>query len=353
MEKKLFQSTMSHIKMPDFCEREILRRAEELSEQNDCIRLRVRRKGRSFIAVIAACLCVVMVGTVTVSAFNGNNWLAGFFRVPEWSGESSVITEQREEIVDIVDGYVSPIYNFKSEGWNADKFEPVGAICNGNILYAAFRYTTPEEDGVVAEHMGQWYDPNTLVLSVNGQEVDFYRSKTYSQLQDDGSAIIYEQFYLSDVIIGKSIEVSTAIIDTYKFVNSDKEQPADEDICRLSFSVDIQKNTKVITYYVDEVLKKEIQPLGVNACVWLEKADINLFFMSLSGEQSSSHPYLFDNTDMCIITDDGEEIEGIVNVSTHMYSGGKCNINIDYPVPIAPETIIAIKFGDQIINLKD
>lgn len=358
MEKKLFQNTMAHIKMPLSCEEKILRSAEEIShEHKPDITVKTRRRSKVFTAAAAACICVAVAGAVTVSAANGNDWLAGFFRVPEWSGEPSEITQQREDFVDKIDGYVSPINNFKAEGWNADKFKPVGAIYNGNILYAAFCYTTPEEDGISAEYISAWNGSNGIELSSEGEKIDFNGVTTHSQIQEDGSAIIYVQICFSDFAGGRSIDASVAVADTFDLVNSDKE-PADEDLCRLSFSVDSQKNPAVATYYLDEKLEREIKPLGVNAFVLLKKADVNMFFLTLSGEQGASHPYSISDTDVYVMTGDGSEVESaavecVANFSTHMQGSGECTIIIEYPMPIDPAAITAVKLGDHTITLKD
>ena len=349
MEKNTYQSMMSHVRMSESCEEEILRKAEEASVQPE-ITMKTRKKRSPAMIAAAACLCAAVAGTVTVSAVQENGWVKGFFGVPEWVDESVERKEQREQAAAYAEKYISPISNFAASGWNAEKFEPVGAVCDGENIYVAVRYTTPLEDGVATEYM--WDIPGTFKVTCDGQSVSSVSSSSGSWRQDDGSAIIYMKHRLSEFIRGDSIDVSMDVVDSYNLGDYDNiNDIPEEKICSLSFSVDIVKKTKVVTYYTDEILKKEIQPLGVNACAWVEKVEVSTFNTVFSGESTTANRYDIGIDPVYIVMEDGTKIECIGNYSGSYGLKGEYRIVIEHPQPVDPEAVTAVIIGKHTIEL--
>ncbi|MBQ8688038.1 MAG: hypothetical protein IJ512_05765 [Ruminococcus sp.] len=348
MEKNTYRNMMAHIRMSEACEQEILRKAAEASEQKP-ITMKTKKKRSFMLAAAAACLCVALLGTVTASAIQDRSWLSGFFYVPEWEGESAEVTAQREEVFALTEEYISELNGFTATGWNADKFEPIGAVCDGRNLYIAIRYTTAEEDGICAEQLYQYYE--YLSIESEGRETNSYYAESSSHLQEDGSVIIYESIFLDEALKGDSVEITMGFADHSR---ADKEnfQIADSDVCHAAFSVDIAKKAKVITYYVDDILKKEIQPLGVNACLFLEQAEVSCFYTMLRGTETAAHQYAIERNPVSVITKDGEEVECLTNYGVSRTGGRReVQIQIEYITPLDPTTIAAIRVGDQIIEL--
>lgn len=349
MEKNTYQSMMSHVRMSESCEEDILRKAENISAQPE-IAMKIRKKRSPVMIAAAACLCVAVAGTVTVSAVQENEWVKGFFGVPECVDESEEITDQREQAVAYVEKYISLINNFAASGWNSEKFEPVGVVCDGETLYVAVRYTTPLEDDVAAEYM--WDIPGTFKVICNGQIIDLVSGSSGSWMQEDGSAIIYMKYRLSEFIKGDSIDVSMDVVDGYNLGDYDNiNDISEEKICSISFSVDIVEKSKVVTYHTDEILKKEIQPLGVNACAWVEKVEVSVFNTVFTGESTTANRYDIGIDPVYIVMEDGTKIECIGNYSGSYGSEGEYRIVIEHPQPIDPEAVTAVIIGEHIIEL--
>ena len=107
----------------------------------------------------------------------------------------------------------------------------------------------------------------------------------------------------------------------------------------------------MVTYYTDEILKKEIQPLGVNACAWVEKVEVSTFNTVFSGESTTANRYDIGIDPVYIVMEDGTKIECIGNYSGSYGLKGEYRIVIEHPQPVDPEAVTAVIIGKHTIEL--
>ncbi len=353
MEKKLFQSTMSHIKMPDSCEKEILRKVEEIpNERENIADIKMHKRSRSFIAVIVACLCVVMVSTVTVSAFNGHNWLLEIFSGKGFTYESEKLVldpEYKDKLYSLTQDYMGEITDFSSSGYNSGNIKPIGAISDGTALYFTMQYT-PKESSDQIEYILPGHE---RTAKSGNKELEIGNVSSAEVLQDDGSYFVWIMMTMKQPFRTSDISVEMSLYEARRKDNDkdkDKIELYESDECNFSFNVDVEKNAKVVRYYIDETISKEIETLKLKKLFYADKVELSAFCMRIHGE-TGTNCLDFNNTPVKIITDDGIEIGCMLDGG--MSFTKKTDVLFRYTMPVDPETVAAIKCGDQIMTLKD
>ncbi len=356
MEKKLFQTTMSHIKMPNSCEEDILRKAEAMSFDNEkTINMKSRRRSKCFTAIMAACFSIVMVSTITVSAFNGfngHNWLLEIFSGKGFTYESEKLVldpEYKDKLYSLTQDCMGEITNFNSSGYNSSNIKPIGAISDGTALYFTLQYT-PEKSPNQIEYI---LPGDERTIKSGNKELDIINVSSSEVLQDDGSYFVWIMATTNEPIKTSDMAVDMSLYEARrkdKGKDMDKIELYESDKCCFSFNVDIEKNAKVVRYSIDETISKEIDVLKLKKLFYADKAELSAFCMRIYGE-TGTNCLDFNTIPVKVITDGGVEIGCILDGG--MTFTKKTDVLFRYTMPVDPETITAIKFGDQIVNLKD
>ncbi len=328
MEKNTYQNMMQHIKMSDSCEAEILRRAEEMDAASPQIAVHTKKKRNRIPVIAAACVGVVFIGTVTVSAMQNTGWLAGFFPHIEDAPDDTAQA--------IAEQFVSEMEDFTAEGENAEFFQPVGAMCDGRNLYFAVQYGMTEDD--IAMSVCRQAD-----IICDGRAVAYAGSASSVLENEDGTKVLYHRIAFDRVITGNELDVALG----YSISGNEGNDYT------LHFSVNAADKARRITYYVDDVLKREIQPLGVNAYFAVDSIEVSAFSVTLHGTGSDAHPYSISYNALSVITADGTEHVCDRNTQETLHADGMSTskIEIFYNMPIEPETVTAVKIGDKEIAL--
>ncbi|MBQ8514696.1 MAG: hypothetical protein IJ496_04805 [Ruminococcus sp.] len=343
MEKDIFRNMMGHIKMSSSCEQEILRKAAEFPEQTEKITMKTRKKHSPVLVAIAACLCVALVGTVTASALQDTGWLVDVFSSGRYiRSEAGKDPLYQEELYSVTEEYICELQNFKAEGKYAANVTPVGAISDGQTLYVALRYVLEEEENV-EKHVSIWHEYEIICGNERVETSGLCGDRV---LQEDGSFLVWAQFRLEQPLIDEKVQVEMTLYE-YRLLLPDYTGQIGEK-CTLSFTTEVTQRAKSISYAVDETILREIEGLSLTKYFFAEQIELSALYMKLCGD-AGANPYSFDIGSNAVITEDGEEIE--CYLGDGITSLQNTSLFFRYARPIDPETIVAVKFGDQVIPL--
>lgn len=355
MEKNTYRNMMDRIKMSSSCEQEILRKAEKQPEQNEII-MKTKKKRSPVLAAVAACLCVALVGTVTASAIQDKSWLvdmfAGFSYTPD---ETRSDAEYQEELYSAAEEYFSEISNFEATGKYADSVTPVGAVCDGQGLYVAVSYMPDADEGEGKYFAGCTQftgNPDIGIALYNGDtKIPLNGAHSGQESQADGSHLVWIMFRPEETFDCDTVRVEMPIVENVQHLEDDEVIGySDELVCSITFDVDISKKAKTVSYKVQETLRHEVEVLGIAKCFHIEEIRLSALYMTLKGDQASgTNLYYFDDP-FYVITKDGEEIK--CELVSGIYGRPDSEHELSYEKPVDPASIVAIKAGDQIIELE-
>lgn len=354
MEKNTYQSMMSHVRMSESCEEEILRKAEEASVQPE-ITMKTRKKRSPAMIAAAACLCVAVAGTVTVSAVQDKVWLVDMFKGSGYvTEEERNDTEYQEELYGAAEEYFSEISNFEAAGKYAESVTPVGAVCDSRGLYVAVSYTPEQPEGMEIYSGGNFSisgDPDIgMGLYCGGSRIELNGAHGGSTQQADGSQLVWMMFRAEESFTGDTVHVELPVTQHTQYLKDDKVMgESDEQVLSVSFDVDISKKAKTVSYKVQETLRHEVDVLGIAKCYHVEEIRLSALYMTLKGDQANSNnTYNFEDA-FYAITKDGEEIK--CELVSGILGRPDSEHQLSYEKPVDPADIVAIKAGDKIIEL--
>ncbi len=352
MEKNTYRNMMDRIKMSSSCEQEILRKAAEQPEQNEII-MKTKKKRSPVLAAVAACLCVALVGTVTASAIQDKGWLVDMFTDFGYiSDEVRNDTEYQEELYGAAEEYFSEISNFEATGKYADSVTPVGAVCDSRGLYVAVSYMpdVDESEGEYFTGVTQFTgNPGIGIALYNGNtEIPLNGAHSGQETQADGSHLVWIMFRPENPFTSDTVRVEMPIVENIQYLEDNKVvSDSEELVCSLSFDVDLSKKAKTVSYKVDEILRHEVEVLGIAKCFYIEEIELSALYMTLKGDQGSNE-YYFDDP-FYVITKDGEEIG--CNIVSGIHFGTDVEEDFSFEKPVDPASVVAIKAGDKVIEL--
>ncbi len=304
--------------------------AREIIEKGKAMKT-TKHSARKIFTSIAAAAAVLIVGGVTVGAATGWDFLGAF---------NKVFADRAEDA-----SYVSPI-DFSKMGKELDEsfvgdgytLNVRGAAASDQTLFLLYDVTFTEEF-LTANNINKEIISNPVAFIKLGESSS---STNYMYMNEGNTFSFCEMYHCHDSSLsGKTVEIEFRSIDAGNYGTIDCDHEFD-------LKIDFAETEDVHTIELDETIQTGKDTVILDKIVY----DAFSAELILNGMTPDNHEFCNTLTTGHITKTDGTQVTLLSGGGMSDGNTGIGSFIADYTIPVLPEEIESITFGDITIPLK-